>query len=1446
MSLRLNYLYIAVFLVFNSIAGYSQCTGLSADAGPDLFTCDPSMPVQLMGSYSGNPMKYSWTPTTYLSDPNATDPIVNAPPGKYKYTFTVEQVGTTNLIRNGDFEAGNSGFTHEYSYGSPGGTFGPGWLSVGPDPFPYNGGFSHCPDHTTGSGNMLIVDGHTSTNAKVWCQNVNVTNGSTYLFKLYVTSVYPVSPAVLNVEANGVSIGTVTAGALCDWIELEACFKATSGTVEMCIRETTGVGFGNDFAIDDIEMYEKCMDDDEVMVEVVDLKARIEVPKLPKCASDIFDLNAIGSTASPNITYEWKTVGGKIVSQNGLTARGQGSGTYIIKVTYKNGNVICEKEAEIDVTASDDLEGTLEVEGIANCNSDTIILKANPLNGSGQFTFNWIPANKIHRGRNDSIAYVTEAGIYKVVIIDANSGCELEIQDVVVSDTLHPNLKLTGDTLLNCIRNNALLTGTPFDTSKYTYEWVLPDNSKLRNEDSLVTSIEGNYQLRITDKTNKCFTDKSIAVKKDTLIPDLELGPDLILDCIQSSLSIVPNGNNPNQIIDYLWKLPSGNLPAESMLNSKTETKAGKVVLTAVNKINGCTRTDSLLIVDSRKLPAVKAGNGGTLSCTTLQLQLNGNGTKIDSTNYFWTTTNGNIVSGSNTLTPIVNAPGWYYIQVIDTTNHCSNLDSIFIDENKVVPNAQLGPGLNFTCSDTLIAIDGGLSSNGNQLTYQWFTFNGTIGSGQGSNKLFVRSAGDYSLIVRDTVNGCADTAMINVKPDLNAPFASIAFPDTLSCKKNSINLVGTANSPVGNQIQFNWIANQGQPIQNASSLNPGITQAGDYSLSVKDLVNGCSTLVIITVLIDTIPPQINAGQDLIWNCSTTQFNLQASSPTTTHSLQYNWSTVDGMLIGPANSAATVAGRPGTYFVSNTDLVNGCQSVDQLTISADTAKPIAMISSLDTLTCIKRLLNINGQGSSTGNRFNYQWTHANGNIVGPVNGLNIQLDKAGLYILRVIDTLNHCEDSTQVTIFEDIQKPLIDAGANAQLNCSTLDLTLNGQIINPKGTELIVWNSPQGNFISPTNALQVKINKPGTYYIQVTNPANGCVNTDSLLVSQINNLQVRASGQFELTCTVKDGILVGAVQNGSGTENLNWTTNQGNIVGSNTLLTAKVDRPGVYYFRVQNPANGCAGLDSVVVTENTNVPTAIDFNVDQPKCPGDGWNLNLNLITGGEKPLRYFLDNQEFFNSQYSGTVSGNHQIRVLDKNGCELLSSFNIIQPAGLNVQLIPLVKLQSGEDYTIQPTYSIPKDSIASFEWSPADYLSCTNCESPKVIHLDKEIEYLLTITNNNGCTATARIRLEVVKRNIWFPNAISPNGDNINDSFYPVVTEDSYNEIKSMQIFDRWGNRLYEAVHFPPNDPSYGWKARVDGDVVIPGVYVYLLELEWKNGEIQKFYGDLNVIR
>ncbi|MGB4970306.1 MAG: gliding motility-associated C-terminal domain-containing protein [Saprospiraceae bacterium] len=1440
----MKYLHIAFFIVFAIFQGSSQCTGLSADAGPDLFTCDPTMPVQLMGSFNGSPMKTYWTPTNYLSDPNILDPIVNAPAGKYKYTLTVEAVSTTNLVSNGDFESGSGGFTHEYNYGSPGGPFSPGWLSVGTNPFLYNGGFANCGDHTTGSGNQLIVDGHTTPNSKVWCQNITVTAGRTYLFRFYVQTVFPVSPAVLSATANNVSFGTVTAGANCDWQMFEACFTATSSSVEMCIRETTGVSFGNDFAIDDIEMFEKCMDSDEVMVEVVDLKAKIDAPRLPKCASDIFDLNAIGSSAGPNVSYEWRSEGGKIISNIGLSAKGKGSGKYIIKVIYKNGNVLCEKEAEIDITASDDLEATLEVEGIANCNSDTIILRAKPTNGSGNFSFNWIPANKIHRGKMDSIAYVTDAGLYKVVIIDMDSGCEIEIQDVVVSDTSTPKIQLKGDTLISCLNKNASLIGGPFDTTKYNYQWLLPDLSIILNKDSIFTSAAGNYSLKVIDKANKCYSEKLLTIKIDTTKPILEIGMDATLDCIQPEVTINPSANNPNQTINYFWQLPSGNLPVESNLQIKKENKAGVVILNLVNIKNGCQVRDSLIITDIRKFPIAEAGIGDTLTCIVNDITLNGLGTQIDSAKYSWTTKTGNIISGNNTLNPKINALGWYYLLVEDTTNHCTNMDSVFIDQNKIIPKAILGPDKIFTCADTLLTIDGSLSSQDPQIKYKWSTLNGSISNGHGSPFIEIKSAGFYTLVVLDTINGCSDTTQITVHPDLNAPLATIANADTITCKNPTVTLKATASSPAGNPIQYTWTATNGQIIQNPNTLNPSVSEAGNYVLFVKDQMNGCSTTVLINVAIDTLKPIANAGLDEVWNCKSTQIILDGSASSGDPNLLYNWTTTNGMISGNNQLNKIIAMGPGTYFLRVTDPTNGCESFDQIEIQKDLTVPIAVINPADTLTCIKTNIFLDGKGSSNGNRFLYTWSTTNGQIQGATDQLNIQITKPGQYQLIVTDTINHCTDLKSVLVFEDKIKPIVDAGNPKELLCEILDLFLTGTSNTVNSN--VTWFTNQGNIIGKSDSSQIKINKPGLYYFQVTNSFNGCTAIDSVFVTQRNNLIVEAGKTTELTCQVKDATLFGSILNAAGNETILWSTNQGNFIGNINTIQTKVNRPGVYYFQVTNPINGCNGIDSVLISENTNIPTGLTIDLKQAKCPGDLWEASLNNIMGGELPLQYFLNNNQVTGTNLSGRLAGVQTVTIIDKNGCVLNGSFTTIDPLPIDVQMTPLVRLQSGESYQLKPLYSIPDDSIAWTLWSPPDFLNCTDCPYPQINSITRETEYFLTYANHNGCIATARIKIEIIDRGVWTPNSFSPNGDNINDRFYPVVTEDSYNEIRTMKIFDRWGNQLFESNHFPPNDPSYGWNGITNNQHAAPGVYVYFIELEWKNGEIQKLFGDLNLIR
>lgn len=70
------FIYIFLFLSVNKSNLFSQCAGLDADAGPDLFTCDPNMMVQLMGSIQGTYKKFMWTPSVGLSNAQVLDPMV--------------------------------------------------------------------------------------------------------------------------------------------------------------------------------------------------------------------------------------------------------------------------------------------------------------------------------------------------------------------------------------------------------------------------------------------------------------------------------------------------------------------------------------------------------------------------------------------------------------------------------------------------------------------------------------------------------------------------------------------------------------------------------------------------------------------------------------------------------------------------------------------------------------------------------------------------------------------------------------------------------------------------------------------------------------------------------------------------------------------------------------------------------------------------------------------------------------------------------------------------------------------------------------------------------------------------------------------------------------------------------------------------------------------------
>ena len=219
---------------------------------------------QLLASPSLN---FCWSPTTYLNNPGVSNPITSTPQN-ITYYYTADITGT-NLIANGNFNAGNSGFTSQYTYTNP--NSAEGQYFVGNNPQTWNAALSSCTDHTSGTGNMLMVNGATSPDVEIWKQTITVTPNTNYNFSAWVQSLISSNPAQIQVSINGNPIGNVSTAALatCLWSPLSVNWNsgnATSASITITNKNTQVTG--NDFALDDISFASVIKKTDSVKITV--------------------------------------------------------------------------------------------------------------------------------------------------------------------------------------------------------------------------------------------------------------------------------------------------------------------------------------------------------------------------------------------------------------------------------------------------------------------------------------------------------------------------------------------------------------------------------------------------------------------------------------------------------------------------------------------------------------------------------------------------------------------------------------------------------------------------------------------------------------------------------------------------------------------------------------------------------------------------------------------------------------------------------------------------------------------------------------------------------------------------------------------------------------------------------------------------------------------------
>ncbi len=282
---------------------------------------------------------------------------------------------------------------------------------------------------------------------------------------------------------------------------------------------------------------------------------------------------------------------------------------------------------------------------------------------------------------------------------------------------------------------------------------------------------------------------------------------------------------------------------------------------------------------------------------------------------------------------------------------------------------------------------------------------------------------------------------------------------------------------------------------------------------------------------------------------------------------------------------------------------------------------------------------------------------------------------------------------------------------------------------------------------------------------------------------------------------------------------------------------------GTHYVTVSS-ANGCIAVDSVTLTAPEDL--LINLNVSPISCFGETDGAVQVVAEGGTPPYVYALDGGAFQNnSTFTGLEDGNYTVAVQDVNGCVTTAAILINQPLELEVSLGEDIDIQTGASAILAIETNIEPEDIDTIIWEPRFPTECPDCLEQVVTPL-VTTAYSVMVQDINGCMAGDQVNVIVDQRqSVYLPNVFSPNEDGVNDIFY-VQGDDRVEQVDEFQVYNRWGEPVFEAYNFPINDDQFGWDGTFRGDLMNSGVFVYYVTVTFKNGTTAQFKGDVILMR
>jgi len=1105
-----------------------------------------------------------------------------------------------------------------------------------------------------------------------------------------------------------------------------------------------------------------CTDTDEVSVADQTALPNIEIaqPGLVTCAQPEITLDATGSETGAEFVFTWTALnGGTILSgEDSPTPVVTTAGTY--ELTLLNSLTGCLSVESVDV--ADDLVSPIADAGLPvtiSCSLPDIQLDGSGSSAGPGFTYSWVAAagGNIVSGANTTTPTVDNSGIYILTVTQTSNGCNAADSVEVLMDVDAPVVMAEASQTLDCTHPDVIINGSGSSAgANFVYDWATADGNIVSGDGTLFLTVNepGTYTLTVTNTLNDCSNHTEVVVGIDTLTPVAQIETPEMLNCAVTTIQLDGFGSSQGPDILFAWTTPDGNIVGDTDVPNPIVNQPGTYNLLVTDFGNGCTEETAVEVLQDIATPAAEAGPASELNCVITSLNLDGAGSASGpGIAYSWITADGNIVSGGNTLTPVIDAPGTYQITVLNGTNGCEASDEVVITENVSPPQAMVEASGMLTCAVTTLTLNGAVSSGAGPLTYAWSTANGNIVGPAGVPTPMVDQPGDYQLIVTQTENLCQDTTTVTVAQNVALPLAEAGPAFVLDCSTTSLSLDGTGSSS-GPDISYSWTTTAGIILSGENTPTPTIGAAGIYELTVLDNSNGCTGADQVEVTLDADVPVSDAGPAQELTCAVTSLTLDGSGSSQGPGITFQWSTADGNILSGDTGLSPEVNAPGTYVLTVLNTGNNCQSSSQVIVAEDVLAPVAEAGATVEITCGEPVVVLNGNGSSQGPEFIYIWTTADGNIVSGPGLLNPQVNQPGTYHLEVTNTANGCVSSDDVIVTADENLPTVVLETPPLLTCAVTSLNLGASGTSTGPDFSYLWTTADGQIISGSTTLSPTIGQPGTYTLHVTNDLNGCSSSASIAVDEDTEPPTAEAGAAgELTCLITTLQLDGTGSSSGADLSYEWTAGPGGeILSGSDTPTPTIGAPGTYTITVLDLANGCSSTDDVIVTENLELPSVAIGPPPALTCITDQVSLD---ASGSDSGAGFELSWAASGGGNIVSTTDilhplvdqpGSYTLTILDQNnGCSTSMTVAVTEntdPPGASAG--PDLLLHCNQP-TVQLQGSSGIGASGQYAWTTADGSILSGGNTPQPV-AGASGTYSLTVTDPlNGCISTDEMFVE-----------------------------------------------------------------------------------------------------